>query len=105
MKTRIEGGTFYVGNTGTNADSIITEALRRAKDPPPIQYALLSDAHVLWTTGHLAKHLLGHLREQDAEIARLQAALQERDETIASLQERVDSADANAFGANLFCGG
>lgn len=44
------------------------------------------------------------IREQAAENEQLRAALKDRDETIAALQERVDSADANAFGANLFCG-
>jgi len=67
MNVRIESGTLYIGTTGTNANSIVNEGLRRAKEPPPIQYNFLSDAHILWTLAHLGEHLLA----QHASIASL----------------------------------
>ena len=71
MKVRIEDGTLYIGNIGTNAESIIAEAFRRATEPTPIQYALLKDSNILWTMAHLAKHLLDQVirqKEQDESL-------------------------------------
>ena len=78
MNVRIEDGTLYIGNIGTNAESIIAEAFRRATEPTPIQYALLKDSNILWTMAHLARHLLDEVVKQKEQEERSQREIARR---------------------------